>query len=140
MKRILIMLILILTCSVAYCQQHVIKFIHFGEELKPVGTIVISVEQLIKPTDRPLDWMYGKSIQTDLATFMAIRNYIDTNHYALSQNTNPNHDTDGFEIVDVDRPVHYCYGSYYAKFFERLKLELTQEKSDQKVIEAFKYY
>jgi hypothetical protein len=123
-----------------YAQKlHTIRFIHGGEELKPVGTLVISVEKKIQPNDKPLDYMYGQCIKTDIKTFDSIRDIVKEKTY-ITSNPKSLHGSNYYKIVDSDGSEYFLDDKNFRDFFEDLRNSLKDKDRDIKVIEAFKNY
>jgi hypothetical protein len=135
--------LLILISFAAYCQQlHSIKFVYFGEELKPRGTLVISVEKLIKPDDKPLDSIFGRGIKTDMNTFITIRNMAQQikAKYSVTDTTIDMDSHYGYAIVDSNGARYTLEDKNVTKFFDDLKAALVAKNEDEAVIEILKYY
>jgi hypothetical protein len=137
-KKILTFVFLLITINVFGQHLHVIRFIHGGDELKPIGTVVISVEKVVLPTDKPLDPTFGISIKTDIKTFKIIRKLIKREKYT----TKPDEfDNSGFlKIVDSSGFVLLLDWPKYKDFFYDLRSILKKKKNGQDIINAFKYY
>ena len=137
MKAALSFILLLLTATGAYPQHiHFIKFIHIGIEDKPIGTLIISVENPLMPTDRPsIDSVFGKNIQTDLQTFTAIESFIRKNKYLFSENLNTS--VRNFKMMDYRNYVTYLSYKKTKSFGNKLQTYLRARNLDKHVIKAF---
>jgi len=82
MKKIILTAIVMLFLIRGQSQPlHSIRFIYFGEELKPIGAIIIGVEKVFPLVDKPLDSVFGRSIKTDINTFTIVRNLLKEKKY-----------------------------------------------------------
>jgi hypothetical protein len=123
-----------------------LRFVYAGEEDKPHGTLVISIGQYIKPTDRGLvDADFGRCIVTDLRTFDSLRQFIRKSQYPIggvARIADSLHQwlLEGYsyyKIIGSDGSVVYLNGKYWISFFEGLKSTLRIHSLDQRVIAAF---
>ena len=139
MKRqtIFFLVVMVTTAFKLHAQSvRFVKFIHGGDETKPIGTVVISVGGLVKATEKPMDDIYGRSIQTDTGTYRALIAVIRNGKHKTSANNFDPRDffiiktSDGFEL-DLDWPV---YKSFFSDLHDALKDE------DKAVYNVFKNY
>jgi hypothetical protein len=141
MKReMLLFLLLFITIRTNGQDIHTIRFIHRGEELKPIGTLLICVGKLIQPTDRTFDETFGKSVKTDMRTFESIKKFIKTNKLTTHDPKELKGDSEFYEIKDSNGLQLYLGGQSIHQFFGDLRLFLKKKDLDQTVIEAFKNY
>lgn len=136
MRRILLPILFVIITSKGYCQSlHFIKIIYEGTESKPIGTKVISVEKLIKPTDKITDNEFGHGVKTDMHTFMDIRNFIKTRNYLVTYKRKSA--AEWYEIVDSNGSVYYVYAwQDYRKFFLELRSTIFEKNLDKAVIKV----
>jgi hypothetical protein len=118
---------------------HIIRFIHGGDEIQPIGTVIISVEKVIPLIDKPTDSLFGRSIKTDIKTFRLIRKLIKNKKYYTPHETAADR-LDFLRITDSDGFVLGLFASKYKMFFYDLRSLIEQKKGDQTVIEAFDSY
>jgi hypothetical protein len=136
MKNILLSLLFLTMAIHGYSEPiHFIKFIYQGDETKPIGTVEISVEKVIKPMDHPGDLYSGRGRKTDIYTFVCIRNYIKTSKFVSVQLNI--HSAYYYKIVDSDGLVYYTYDHNVYKFFEGLKALIIEKNLDKNVLTAF---
>jgi len=120
-----------------------IRFIHGGEELKPVGTLSISVAKLIKPTDRDMDNIYGKAVKTDEKSFNIVMDFVRGNKYL---NTNPQKlrgNREYYKIIIVSQTnsnILYLGEKNIIVFFGTMRSLLINHKADPNLIDILKYY
>lgn len=141
MKKLLFLFMMVVAIN-SYSQQlHSIRFVHGGEELKPVGTKVISVEKLIYPTDRgSIDEMFGKAIQTDIETYKTIETYVTDSKFVSKDNKSLKEENEYYKINYNNDIVVFLGGSKTITFFNDLRSLLIKQKRDKAVIELFTYY
>jgi len=135
---IAIILLLVIYATVNGQSLHIIKFIHQGDETKPVGTLLISVEKKIKPSDRPSDRIFGGGVKTNISAFTYIRALVKSGIYTSVQRKNLGYDW--FKIVDSDRSIYYMPGRNMDKFFNELKATLKTKHMDDNLLEVLKDY
>jgi hypothetical protein len=115
---------------------HFVKFIHVGDETKPIGTIVISIGGLVKPTDKPMDDVFGRSVQTDTGTYKALVDIIKSGKYRTP--TDKLDTRDFFIIKSSDGfGLDLCWPEY-KEFFNDLHSALKNR--DKAVNNVFKSY
>ncbi len=125
-----------LITNVIFAQTlHSIRFVHIGEENKPIGTLVISVEKKVTPRDRVTDRYFGKSVKTDLRTFETIIDFTTTSKHLFSRK---DHESD-YHIIINDKKNRYLNYKNCRSFFAGMRIQLRKAKCDKFVIEAFKY-
>lgn len=141
MKGIVVLFFLSLINLNAPCQKvQTIRFIYCGEEIKPRGTLLISVDEYVAPTDKLLDSSFGKGIKTDKQTFAFINTFIRKNKYT---NNYPNKVIDSlssYEIITPDKTKFVLNGKYFEPFFTELASGLRQNKLDSIVEDAVEHY
>ncbi|MGY3211327.1 hypothetical protein [Mucilaginibacter sp. HD30] len=122
--------------NVSFAQTlHSIRFVHIGEEDKPIGTLAISVEKKIIPRDRMTDHYLGKSVKTNMKTFETIRNFTEASKHLVSRKDN---ESDYRIIINNKKNLYLNYKSGRS-FFEDLRAKLAKTNCDKAVIAAFKY-
>jgi hypothetical protein len=122
-----------------------IRFVFGGDEDKPHGTIIISVDRYIKPIDRGrLDAIFGRCIVTNKQTFDSVKQFIRANRL-------PTPTMDGisdtvlrwgrrgygyYSILGSDGTVFYLCEQYWPSFFGDLKSKLRNDALDKRVVAA----
>jgi hypothetical protein len=136
MRPILFLLAQLSLCINTYEQQVPnVRFIHIGEETKPIGTVVISVRGYIKPMDRPLDSIFGRNVKTDEKTFRFIIKFIKSNKYTFIAPNLPQGTTPEYKIIGPNGLKLYFIST---EFFNDLRASLKQQNLDPAVIEVLK--
>lgn len=113
---------------------HSIRFVHIGEEDKPIGTLVISVEKKVTPSDRITDRYLGKSVKTDIRTFETIINFTEAKKYLFSRKEIES----DYHVIVNDKKSLYLKYKNSSTFFEELRAQLRKANCDKAVIEALK--
>jgi hypothetical protein len=142
MKYLIFFLFLSLTSFEKSFAQNVrsIRFIYQGEELKPHGTLVISLGQRFVPFDKPPDSIFGKGIQTDTSTFNFIEKFVHKNRH-VSRNTKTLSALEAdYKILLPSSIILFLSEKYFKSFFYKLANELKEEHHDKFVVEAFRFY
>jgi len=117
-----------------------IKFVYFGEELKPQGSLVVSINNQIIPTDKPLDSIYGRGIKTDKRTFDLIEEVIDKALYTSNDYRSLGRADAGYIITNAKERKFYLKERNFSAFFKDLSFYLKQKGADDALVEAFTYY
>ena len=140
MKTILLFVAAFFAVFSCHGQQiHSIRFIHFGDELQPIGTVVISVEKKLTPNDRPLDSHFGISIKTSMKTFEIIEKLIKQSKFRINNPVDTDY-RDNLEIIDSDGFKLYLFSAKYNAFFADLKAVLKDEEDRNEIFDAFARY
>ena len=133
MKKFIFVIGIIFSLKSEAQNVHLIKIIHAGAELKPVGTLIICVEKLILPQEKRMDSLFGKGVQTDMRTFNIINNYVKKTTY--KKNPYPaSFDNGFFKIVDGDDNIKIIRERDMTEFFGGLKKTLKKKKGDKNVL------
>ena len=141
MKKIILASIAMLFIIAAQSQPlHSIRFIYFGEELKPIGTKIIGVEKVFPLNDKVLDSIFGRSIKTDINTFTIVSNLIKNKKYQTPHPSKEEIYGGGLEVVDSDGFAFSLFWPKQKDFFNDLHTSLIEKNSDKVVIELFKDY
>lgn len=141
MKKIALFLLPLLISLKSYEQKVPnIRFIHVGDELKPIGTLLISIGEYVKPTDRPFDSVFGVGVKTDERTFKFIDNYVLKSNYTKEASVVSKSDTNAYKIVCPHNLILYVNMRNSYIFFENLRSGLKKENLDTAVINALKRY
>lgn len=126
-------------------QAQNIRFVFGGEEDKPHGTIVISVNEKIKPLDRgQIDVIFGRCIVTNQQTFDSVKQFIRQSRYPIrgdkrTADTVLRWGRQGYgyySILGSDGSVYYLSEQYWSSFFGELKSRLRSDTLDQRVVSA----
>jgi len=136
---ITILFLLLSSINMKAQPKHVIKFIAEGDVSEPIGTIIISVEELVPLIDRPTDSTFGQSIKTNIETFNVVRDLIKQNKYRTAHPT-ALEGKQFLRIEDSDGFVLTLVFSKYQAFFDDLRSAIKDKHGDQAVINLFKYY
>jgi uncharacterized membrane protein YcgQ (UPF0703/DUF1980 family) len=140
MKMTILFLILIISLESLSQDSLNIRFIHRGEELKTIGTLLICVNKVQRPSDKQLDDILGKSIKTDKKTFNSIKKFITNNKFLIKDPKELFTNKEFYEIINADKLASYLGENNFRFFFDELKLFLKKKKLDKKVLSALKYY
>ena len=116
-----------------------IRFVYVGEELKPHGTLLISVGKYIVPSDKGLDSFFGRGIKTDEKTFEFINTFVHNNKYTLN-NRKKISDLETVYVIICPKRVEYLREKDFESFFDDLRSGLQEKNLDRVVIEAFRNY
>ncbi|MBD1365482.1 hypothetical protein IDJ77_16830 [Mucilaginibacter sp. ZT4R22] len=113
-------------------KKHNIKFIYYGPETKPVGTILISVEKAEKTIDKPFDAHFGSSVKTDMGTYNAISRFLKEKKYTAST-VKPNY---VYKVIDSDGFSLTVYPKDCPQFFHDLLYLIEANHLDRSVSKA----
>lgn len=112
-------------------RERVLHFVFAGEETKPHGSLVISVNKYVPPNDQALDFFYGQSLRTDEKTFNFVFAYLEQSRF----NYRPSKPEDGYWVrtnMEHFIPLQSAYA-----FFDSLGHEIQSRKLDSAVGDAF---
>jgi hypothetical protein len=160
MKIVLAFLVLLISDGTSKAQGvRWIKFIYYGEQLEPHGTLIISVDSLISPKGmRPdtLFWRrletqedtfkavvnlsFGRGIQTDHNTYNAIAAFIREGKYTFENYRRANGFDAGYGIIDSKGGRYYLPDCNFSPFFHSISERLREEKLDNTLAEAFDHH
>ncbi len=123
--------------GLSYGQKlHTLRFIHRGDELRPIGTLMICVEKLVQPSDKVFDDTFGRSAQTDIITFKAIENYIKKeklpNKFSKLKWKN-----EYYEIIDSSGKCWFVNEEDIKRFFDKLKLLIKRFEHGSAILKAW---
>jgi len=142
MKIVIIkfLMLSILTAS-AYRQKVAIniRFIHGGEELKPVGTLLINTVDTIKPNDKESDKYFGISIKTDTRSFKVLDEFLK-HQYLTKDNTQLKGSNEYYVIKYSNGLRLFLIAKNINNFFSDLRAFLKKEHIDKELTKAFDYY
>ncbi len=132
----------VLLCNLsAFCQTpKTIRFIHRGEELKPIGTLVIGVDTLSSATDKKFDYIFGKSVKTDLKSARVIEKFINTSTFLVKNPKVLKDSKEFYEIVNLNGSKIYLGEKNFSVFFRELRNELNLHALDHSIYKAFLNY
>jgi hypothetical protein len=116
-----------------------IRFIHIGEETKRIRTLVIDTAQCIQPKDRPLDYIFGKCIQTNQKTYLYAQKFISLQKY-LVDSTKSYGIYSEFKIIVSSEIILYLQPNDAHYFFKELMVSLQNENLDEALIKVLKNY
>lgn len=123
MKKVYLTLSLLLLLAKSYGQQvHSIKFIYCGTQLKPIGTVVISVEEPVQPNEVFADSLFGKNGRVNIETYKAVSKLIKNRKYL----TYPDPNFNFFKIVDSDGFTLRLAAKKYGLFWDALRSILAK--------------
>ncbi len=143
MKKISIKILFLFIITSSVCGQSKdlnIRFIHGGEELKPVGTLAISTKTILKPNDRESDKFFGRGVKTDIHSFKALKTFIEQCSYLVKDSTQLKGSNEWFTIKYSDGLRFYLKGNNLNIFFPSLRVFLKKQNTDTKLIKAFEYF
>lgn len=143
MKIIIIkLLLLFILISPAYGQKVYIniRFIHGGEELKPVGTLLVNMIDTIRPKDRESDKFFGRTIKTDIQSFNALDSFIEKSQYLNKDNSQLKGSNEYYVIKYSNGLRFFLNGKDIHAFFSMLKVFLRKEHANPVLTEAFEDY
>jgi hypothetical protein len=140
MKKLIIFILLLIIFFNSQA-QHVpnIQFIHIGPELKPIGSLLISIKKHILPTVRSSDLKYGIGIKTNKKTFEVVKNFVVTCAY-LKKDTAALHGYPDYEIIESGGFTLLLGIDDKNRFFTELVESLQIKHLDQDVITALARY
>ena len=141
----LIFALLIVSMGVKSYGQRIsnIRFIHRGEELKPIGTLSISTDEVIVPTDRQLDKIYGKAVKTDTNSFNLVADFVINSKLLTNKPRKLHGNKEFYEIiiVSVTNTQRLYLGEHdIIAFFNTLRDLLIKDNADPHLLDALKYY
>ena len=141
-KRTIKFLMLFFLTASAYGQKADIniRFIHGGEELKPVGTLLISTVDTIKPNDKESDKFFGKTIKTDIRSFKVLNEFIKQSQYLTKDNTQLKGSNEYYIIKYSNGLRLFLIATKINNFFFDLRVFLNKEHADKELTKAFDYY
>ena len=141
--KILTIALILLLANVRLYGQKIsnVRFVHGGEENKPVGTISISVDSLIAPKDNPADDLFGKAVKTDNKSFNLVIEFINKCRYLTGNPLDLYKSSQFFKIKIVSATgikELYFGGKHYFSFFEDLAKLLIKKSADPNLIKVLK--
>jgi hypothetical protein len=136
----LLMLPLIIHLTLYEVNARSLKFIYYGTEVKPHGTLLISPDSLIEPTDAPGHAAFGLGLKTNLQTFRSIEEFVYEKKYTSKFPPGKSETGTGYVITDEFGMDFYLPDRNLVSFFSDLTQRLQARNADKVVIEAFKYY
>ena len=117
-----------------------IKFVHGGEELKPIGTLLISTKTEAIPNDKRTDLTYGLSLKTDKRTLELIKQFIDKTDYLFKDNSKLQGTNEYFAIKYSDGLKLFLRGEKINAFFTSLRKFLYAKHADNAVCDILANY
>ena len=137
-----VILILLSICGLESKGQGIKKIIiiHRGEELKPIGTLLISTRTIIMPNERKLDSIFGRGIKTNKKTFRKIKHFLVRSNYLVQNPLELNGNKEFYEIKCFNGIVLYLGEKYFNVFFNEFRNLIVNYKLDFNVYEALKHY
>jgi hypothetical protein len=153
--------LLIISCIGKAQEVHWIKFIYYGKQLRPHGTLVIAVDTLILPIkkseypDSTFGWhintrkdssnahinsRFGLGIQTNQNTLNALVAFIQQGKYTFRKYTRTSDFDVGYEVIDSKGPKYFLPDCNFSPFFRAISAQLQEENLDNAVTMAFKNY
>jgi hypothetical protein len=116
----------------------VIRFVYAGEQLKPHGSLAISVDAPAAPYGRLADSLFGLSIQTDSATFFFILHHIKEDKLLKSTPTPVG--ISEYVVMTPGDKRYYLPEDNFKQFFEGLAAALSGVHLDSRVSKALPYW
>jgi hypothetical protein len=139
-----------------------IKFVYYGEQIKPHGTLIIAVDSSIFPKfpyGNHLDFTFeqgvktmkdtlnasanagfGWAIQTDQNTLDSVAAFVQLGKYAHEKYKRANAFDAGYGVIDSKGVKYYLPECSFSLFFKAISEHLKDEKLDTSVAISFKYY
>ncbi len=116
-----------------------IRFIYWGDENQPIGTVLISTGKYVKPLDKSNDAVWGVGVKTDTATFNVTKEFLINNKYTTPDSARLKEFRGYYQIIGSDGTDLFLIEPNITPFSKDFKLTLNEKKVDPAVIEVFKY-
>lgn len=136
-----------------------IKFIYYGEQFRPHGTFIMSVDSLILPRNTPLEPLldrglttavdsfnaqgnrsFGWGIQTNQITVSTVMAFVREEKYTVEKDPRTNVFDAGYRIIDSKGEKYYLPDCDFPEFFTAISDHLKEEKLDDAIATEFRYY
>ena len=133
---------LLIFIAFAYGQENDsnVRFIHGGEELKPVGTLLISSTDTVRPSDKASDKFFGKTIKTDTRSLDVLNIFIKRSKFLSKDNSQLKGSNEYFIVKCSSGLKLFLNAKSINSFFSSLRIFLNNEHVDKRLIKAFDYY
>jgi hypothetical protein len=134
-----VFLSLIIHCASLAQDATWVKFIYYGKQLKPHGTLIIAVDTLILPKSRYPDFTFepgikterdtfnaitnagfGRGIQTNQNTFKTILAFVQEGKFAFQNYEGVNGFDAGYGIIDSKGQKYYLPDCNFPSFFRAM--------------------